>query len=162
MKTTIYHLTVITVLSLAMVGCSVKEHAAPSGQNEPRVLRLPHGEEIQKRRERFEAWKIAWKAHVEDRLRTAEDPWEVLDVMLEEIEEPLMPFYSDETHAAMEREIQGGDEMTPEETTRLESEINHALETLGISEDYAEEMFDHVRMIVKKLDLDAVFDVEDE
>lgn len=162
MKTTIYHLTVITVLSLAMVGCSVKEHAAPSGPNEPRVLRLPQGEEIQKRRERFEAWKTAWKANVENRLRDAEDPWEVLDVMLDEIEEPLMPFYSDETHAAMAREIQGGDEMTPEETTRLESEINHAVETLGISEDYFAEMANHVIMIAQKLGIDFTSDGEDD
>ena len=88
---------------------------------------------IQNRREHFETWKTAWIANVENRLR-----------------------------AAMEREIQGGDEMTPEETTRLESEINHALETLGISDDYMAEMLDHVRMTVKKLGIDFTSDGEDD
>ena len=55
---------------------------------------------------------------------------------------------------------QGGDEMTPEETIRLESEINHALETLGISDDYMGEMLDHLRMTVEKLGIDMQPDVE--
>ena len=157
MNTTICRLAAITILILAAVGCSVNEHTAPSRANEPVVLRLPQGEEIQKRREHFEAWKTAWKAHAENRLCAAEERRaviEVLDAMLDEIEAPLMPFYSDETRVAMEREMQGGDEMTPEETTRLESEINEALEILGISDDYMAEMLDHLRMTVEKLGID--------
>jgi len=165
MNTTIYHLAIVTVLILGTVGCSTTKTAAPLDPNEPAVLLLPQGEEIRKRRERVNAWIIAWKGNVENRLRAAADRCaviEILDAMIDEIEAPLMPFYSDETHAAMEREIQGGDEMTPEEITRLESEINHALETLGISDDYETEMLDHIRMTVKKLGIDVTSDADHE
>ena len=41
--------------------------------------------------------------------------------------------------------------MTLEETIRLKSDKNHAVETLGISDDYLAEMANHVIIVVGKL-----------
>ena len=58
-------------------------------------------------------------------------------------------------------ERQGG-EMTLEETMRLESDLNHAVKTLGISDDYIGEMANHVIMVVGILGIRAASDAEDE